>query len=145
MAKAKKDCKSIYQKLEEVVPPYLARYIVWYFSDKETRKSWNELCKCDVNFRTTDGKNKSEAFCQENWLTREDVQKGIQIYIQHMKIYNLSQIYFKMMNKALSGDVNAAKFIESFSNSDFFNDESEDEINTFLNDINIPALKKGRK
>ena len=144
MAKAKKDCKSIYQKLEEVVPPYLARYIVWYFSDKETRKSWDELCTCDPNFKTAEGKNKSEKFARENWLVREDVQKGIQIYIKHMRIYNLSQVYFKMLDKALSGDTNAAKWVENFSNSSFF-DESEDEINAFLNDINIPSLKKGGK
>ena len=62
-----------------------------------------------------------------------------------MKIYNLSQIYFKMLNKALSGDVNAAKFIESFSNSDFFKDSEEDEINNFLSNVNIPSLKKGGK
>ena len=145
MAKTKKENKSIYHKLEECVPPYLSRYIVWYFSDKETRKTWDELCKCDVNFRDKDGKNKSERFAEENWLTRSDVQKGIQIYIQHMKTYNLSQIYFKMLDKALNGDVNAAKWIESFSNSDFFNDSEEDESDAFLSNISIPSLKKGGK
>ena len=48
-----------------------------------------------------------------------------------------------MLDKALQGDVNAAKYIEGFHNSDFF-DEGEDELNDFLNTINIPKLKKTR-
>ena len=144
MAKAKKENKSLYAKMEEVAPAYIVRYLCWYFSDKETRKSWNELCTCDPNFKTAEGKNKSERFAEENWLTREDSQKAIKIYMAHMKTYNLSRIYFRMLDKAMAGDVNAAKWVQAFSDSSFF-DDSEDEINSFLSDINIPSLKGGKK
>lgn len=39
-----------------------------------------------------------------------------------------------MMNKALNGDVNAAKYVENFHNSDFFED-SEDELDVLLSGI----------
>ena len=48
------------------------------------------------------------------------------------------------MDKALQGDVNAAKWVEQFHESDFF-DESTDEIDEFLNKVNIPKLKKVRE
>ena len=83
----------------------------------------------------------SEEFAKENWLTREDTQRAIQIYMKHMKTYNTMRIYRKMLDKALSGDVNAAKWVEQFHESDFF-DESTDEIDEFLNKVNIPKLKK---
>jgi hypothetical protein len=126
--------KTLCQKLDEVVPTYVSRFIIWYFSDKETRLPFEQFKTCEVNIKDYDS-------CCE-WLTREDAQKAIQIYMKHMKTYNLMQVYYKMLDKALNGDVNAAKWIESFSNSDFF-DESQDEMDSFLNNVNIPALKKG--
>lgn len=131
-----REYKTIFAKMEDAAPPYIGRYIAWYFSPKDKRKSWEEFMTCDPNI-----KGKTEEFC-EQWLTREDTQKAIQIYMKHMKTYNLSQIYYKMLDKAMTGDTNAAKWVEQFSNSDFF-DESEDELDNFLNGINIPALNKG--
>lgn len=140
-------------KMKEIVPYYIAKYVEWYLTDKNERCSWEDLCKCDINFNVTkkvDGKPewtgeyKTEKFAEENWLTREDTQKAIQVYMKHMKTYNTMQIYQKMMEKALQGDVNAAKYIDTFHNSDFF-DESDDELNDFLNTVKIPALKKHRE
>ena len=136
--------KSVLQKMQEVTTYYIAKYVEWYLSDKNERCSWEELCKCDINYKTKMGGYKTEQFAKDNWLTREDTQKAIQIYLKHMKTFNTMQIYQKMFLKALEGDVNAAKYVESFHNSDFF-DESDDELNAFLNEINIPALKKGGK
>ncbi len=143
-----KSFKTVLQKMTEVAPYYIAKYVEWYLTPTEDRISWEDLCKCDIQYRTRDpeGKlsiNKSEQFAKENWLTREDTQKAIQIYMKHMKTINTMKIYEKMLDKALQGDVNAAKYIEGFHNSDFF-DEGEDEINDFLNTINIPKLKKTR-
>lgn len=126
--------KTIRQKLDEITPVYVSRFIIWYFSDEETRLPFDEFKTCDQGIRDFD-------MCLE-WLTREDAQKAIQVYMKHMKTYNLMQVYQKMLDKALKGDVNAAKWIESFSNSEFF-DESQDEMDSFLNNVNIPALKKG--
>ena len=135
--------KTVMQKMTEVCPAYIAKYVEWYLTPKDERCTWNKLCGNDNSFKTKSGTNKSEEFARENWLTREDTQKAIQIYLKHMKTFNTMRIYEKMLDKALRGDVNAAKWVESFHKSDFFDDE-EDEINDFLNTVNIPTLKKKR-
>ena len=131
-----KSYKTIVQKLDEVTQPWVSRFIIWYFSDKNTRKPFDEFKTCNPNI-------KDEKVCEE-WLTREDAQKAIQIYMKHMRTYNLMQVYYKMLEKAMTGDTQASKWIVDFSNSPFF-DESEDEIDSFLKGINIPALKGGGK
>lgn len=62
--------KTIMQALTEVVPNYLASYLCWYYSDPNKRVSWEELCKSDANFRSKNGKNKTEDFAEQNWLIR---------------------------------------------------------------------------
>lgn len=126
--------KTIFQKLCDVTQPWCAKYIIWYFTHEETGQTFAELKKSDATIKT-------EELCKE-WLTREDVQNALKIYMKHMKTYNMMQIYYKMLDKAMEGDTNAAKWVESFSNSKFFVDET-DEIDDFLNGVNIPALKGG--
>lgn len=136
--------KTVLQKMSEVTTYYIAKYVEWYLTDKNERCTWDVLCQCDPNYKSKSGENKTEKFARDNWLTREDAQKAIQIYMKHMKTINIMQIYQKMLDKALDGDVNAAKYIESFHNSDFF-DESSDDIEDFMKNVNIPALKGGGK
>lgn len=103
------------QKLQEVMPSYLACYLIWYYSDPTTRCSWEELCAYDANFRCQgekSGEYKTEQFAEQNWLIRDDVQKGMIIYMQHMKRYNFMKRYQEMNKKALSGDVNSAKYVD---------------------------------
>lgn len=138
-----KDYKTLLEKMKEVAPGYIAKYVEWYMTDADERPKWEELVTCDQNFKSKDGSYKTEKFCKDNWLCRDDSQKCIQIYMKHMKTINTMKIYQTMMEKALTGDVNAAKYIESFHASDFF-DESTDEIDDFLNKVNIPSLSKTR-
>lgn len=140
MAKSKD--KTLLQKMQEICPYHIAKYVQWYLSDKKKRCKWDELCQCDMQFKSKDGTNKTEEFCENNWLIRDDAQKAIKIYMKNMRTLNTMQIYQKMMAKALNGDVNAAKYVENFHNSDFFED-SEDELDVLLSGINIPALKGG--
>ena len=128
--------KTVIQKLEEVTTPAIARFIVYYYTPEDKRKSWDEFKTCHdlIKKRTYDE-------CLE-WLTREDAQIGMQVYQKHMKIYNMTKLYDSMLDKAMNGDVNAAKWVEQFTHSDYF-DDSEDEIDTFLSNVNIPGLKKG--
>lgn len=122
------------QKLEEVTTPAIARFIVYYYTPEERRKPWNEFKTCHelIRKRTYDE-------CLE-WLTREDAQKGLQVYQKHMKTYNMTMLYDSMLKKAMDGDTRAASWVENFAKSDYF-DESQDEIDDFLSGINIPALK----
>lgn len=129
-------CESIQQKLEKIVPKYIARFIIWYKTPEDKRCPFEELMKYEAVM-----KGKTLDDCLE-WLQRGDAQEAMQMYLKHMKKYNLMKIYDAMFEKALQGDVNAAKWIESFSHSDFF-DESTDDIEDFLKEVNIPALKGG--
>lgn len=137
---AKMSDKTLMQKLQEVVKPYLAMYLCWYYSDPATRISWDELCRQDMNFRTTSGENKTEDFCEKNWLIREDVQRAMIIYLQHMKKYNFMKRYQEMTRKALGGDVNAAKYIDDMDRQldrMSIDKETESEIDKLLTGVNI--------
>ncbi len=139
---AKLNDKSLLQKLQEVMKPYLASYLCWYYSDPDTRISWDDLCKQDMNFRTRSGENKTEDFCEQNWLIRDDVQRGMIIYMQHMKRYNFMKRYQEMTKKALSGDVNAAKYLDDMDRQldrMCVDKETESEIDELLKGVNINA------
>ena len=139
---AKLNDKSLLQKLQETMKPYLAQYLCWYYSDPDTRISWDDLCKQDMNFRTTSGENKTEDFCEKNWLIRDDVQRGMIIYMQHMKRYNFMKRYQEMTKKALSGDVNAAKYLDDMDrqlDKMCVDKETESEIDELLKGVNINA------
>jgi hypothetical protein len=143
MAKLKD--KSLLQKLQEVMPNYLAVYLIWYYSDPKTRVSWDELCSYDCNFKVQGenaGQYKTEEFAEQNWLIRDDVQKGMVIYMQHMKRYNFMKRYQEMTKKALNGDVNAAKYLdEADKQLDKMNvdKDTENEIDKLLMGVNINA------
>lgn len=142
---AKMKDKTLTQKLCEVMPPYLAMYLQWYYSDPNTRCTWDELCNYDVNFKQQGehaGENKTEDFCEKNWLIRDDVQKGMIIYMQHMKRYNFMKRYQTMTKKALQGDVNAAKYIDDMDkqlDKMSVDKETESEIDKLLMGVNINA------
>lgn len=141
MAKLKD--KTLMQKLQEVMPPYLAMYLCWYYSDPNTRVSWEDLCRYDVNFKQQGenaGQNKTEEFCEQNWLIRDDVQKGMIIYMQHMKRYNFMKRYQEMNKKALSGDVNSAKYVDEMDKmleKMSVDKDTESEISKLLEGVHI--------
>lgn len=129
-----KNYKTLLQKLEEVTTPHVARFVIYYYTEEDKRRPWEEFCRCTagLNDRAYDD-------CLE-WLTREDAQRAIQVYHKHMKLYNMTKLYESMLDKAMDGDVNAAKWVQSFTESDYF-DESTDDIDDFLSGINIQGLK----
>ncbi len=140
---AKMKDKTLMQKLQEVMPAYLAYYLCWYYSDPKTRCAWDELCNYDANFKCQGdkaGENKTEQFAEDNWLIREDVQRGMIIYMAHMKVYNQMKVYQKMLAKALEGDVQSAKYIDEFNgklDKMQVNKETQSEIDELLKGVNI--------
>ena len=140
---AKMKDKTLLQKLQEVMPNYLASYLCWYYSDPNTRISWDDLCKQDINFKQQGenaGQNKTEEFAEQNWLIREDVQKGMIIYMNHMKTYNQMKVYQSMLKKALSGDVNSAKYVDDFNSKldkMLENKVEQNEIDELMKGVNI--------
>lgn len=134
--------KTLLQKLQEVVPPYLASYICWYYSDPNKRCSWEELCQYDANFKSQgeEGGYKTEEFAEQNWLIREDVQRAMIIYLQHMKRYNFMRRYQEMNKKALQGDVNSAKYVDEMDkmlDKMSIDKDTANEIDELLKGVNI--------
>ena len=127
---------SIKQKIDEIVPKYISAYLCWKLDDNPNKRTFEDLQKTDTHHYP------SEEHC-EGWLTREDVQQAMQIYLQQVNKLNLIKIYNVMLEKALNGDVKSAQWIESFSKSKFFEEEKSDEIDNFLDGVNIPALNGG--
>lgn len=125
--------ETLIQKLEKVTSPAIARFIIYYYTPEDRRKSWEDFKTCDPLL-----KKRTFEECEE-WLTREDAQVGLQVYHKAMKLYNMTKLYDSMLQKAMAGDVRAASWCEDFTHSEYF-DESQDEIDDFLSGINIPAL-----
>ncbi|AEY67839.1 hypothetical protein [Clostridium sp. BNL1100] len=124
---------SLTTQLKEIVPNRIAYFVEWWMTPEEERIPFEELSRKnlqDVPFEVT-----------KEWIKRQDVQEAMQFYLKKTKTLNMVKIYQKQLEKALQGDVNSAKWIESFSKSEFFN-ESTDEIHDFLRNVDIPALKK---
>lgn len=46
MAKSKD--KTLLQKMQEICPYHIAKYVQWYLSDQKKRCKWDELCQCDM-------------------------------------------------------------------------------------------------
>ena len=100
------------------------------------------MCKSDANFRSRNGDNKTEDFCEQNWLIRDDVQKAMIVYLQYMKRYNFMKRYQEMNKKALSGDVNSAKYVDEMDKMlDKMNVDTstESEIDKLLEGVTINA------
>lgn len=132
--KTKVNNKTLREKLMEVIPEHMARFIIWYKSDETKRKPFEELK--DAKITNLDN-------CID-WLTREDCQNALQVYEKHMKKFKLMELYNSMYDKAMKGDVNAAKYVATFTDSSFF-DESEDKVEDFMKNVNLSSLKKGGK
>lgn len=112
-------------------------FVKWYCETKEkTKENYDKNCKNNsiVEFECV----------MNTWLLEEEVQEAIKIYMKKQRSIKMLEIYDSMYNKALSGDVKSAEWVEKFYKSDFFENE-EDEIDDFLSGINIPALKSGDK
>lgn len=114
-----------------------APFCKWYVDTKDkTKENYNKAIKntCQVEFETAMGE----------WLMEEDVQEAIKQYLKNKRSIKMLEIYDSMLQKALGGDVKSAEWVDKFFKSDYFEDD-EDEINDFLEGINIPCFKKGDK
>ncbi|AKN32314.1 hypothetical protein Ccar_16165 [Clostridium carboxidivorans P7] len=108
-------------------------FVRWYIDSDKSKDSYNKEIKnvTQVGYETA----------MQEWLYDEDVQEAIKQYLKVLRNIKMLNIYESMYNKALNkGDVNAAKWIESFFKSDFF-ESGQDEINNYLEGINIPGLE----
>lgn len=115
-------------------------FIKWYIdSDDKTKESYEKECKPNsiVEFESA-----------MKWLLEEDVQEAVKAYLKNQRVFKMLEIYDSMLKKAINGDVKSAEWVEKFFKSDFFKGDEVDEINEYLDGIDIPALsgdKNGNK
>lgn len=107
-------------------------FVRWYVDSDKSKASFEKeikgVCDCEYEYAMTE------------WLYDEDVQEAIKLYLKAIRNIKMMNIYDSMYDKAISkGDTNSAKWCEQFFKSDFF-ENSEDEIDTYLDGINIPGL-----
>lgn len=109
-------------------------FVRWYVDSDKSKKSFDSDIKglCKVEYE----------FAMNEWLLKDEVQEAIKEYLYQQKVIKMLNIYNSMYEKALNkGDVNSAKWCMDFFNSEFF-ENSEDEIDNYLDGVNIPGLKK---
>jgi len=113
-------------------------FIKWYIDGDKTKESYEKECKhlSIVEYETA-----------MKWLLEEDVQEAVKAYLKNQRVFKMLEIYDSMLKKALSGDVKSAEWVEKFFKSDFFKGDEVDEIDEYLDGIDIPGLgdKNGNK
>ncbi|APH22767.1 TPA: hypothetical protein ACXDAY_002935 [Clostridium botulinum] len=119
------------KKLIKVNANKKAYFVKWYVDSDKSKESFDAEIKKLVNCEWE--------YAMSEWLLDEDVQNAIKEYLKAQRSIKMLQMYDAMYEKALKGDVKASEWVEKFFGSDFFND-SADEIDDYLEGINIPAL-----
>lgn len=121
------------KKLIKVNANKKAYFVKWYVDSDKSKESFDaeikKLCNCEWEYAMSE------------WLLDEDVQNAIKEYLKQQRQIKMMEMYDAMYQKAKNGDVKSAEWVEKFFKSDFFESE-EDEANTLLEGIDIPALKK---
>ncbi|ACD23629.1 hypothetical protein CLL_A2385 [Clostridium botulinum B str. Eklund 17B (NRP)] len=103
-------------------------FIKWYLNGQK-KEEWENVRKA-MNIK------QPMEWAIKTYLEREDVQKAMIQIVKLNKDFNLIQIYNKMYEKALKGDVNSANWIVKFSESDFFGSK-KNELDDIINGLNL--------
>ncbi|MGN2337897.1 hypothetical protein ACTFIN_07185 [Clostridium cagae] len=103
-------------------------FIKWYLNGQK-KEEWESVQKA-MNIK------QPMEWAIKTYLEREDVQKAMIQIVKLNKDFNLIQIYNKMYEKALKGDVNSANWIVKFSESDFFGSK-KNELDDIINGLNL--------
>ena len=105
-------------------------FVVWFCSDKDKRETWEEFTSKN-NYKNMDYK-----YAEENWLLDENIQKGIKYYMKLQHVEKMKNIYDKIYQQALAGDVQSAKYLMDFS-KDFFASDKTSELSDLLSGIDL--------
>ena len=123
--------KTTLQTLDELTGTRrYSMFVVWYCADKDTRESWEEFTSKN-NYKNMDYK-----YAEENYLLDENIQKGIKYYMKLQHAEKMKNIYDKMYQQALAGDVQSAKYLMDFS-KDFFASDKTSELSDLLSGIDL--------
>jgi hypothetical protein len=123
-----KEKKTPFQQLCDIVPKKKAYFVKWYCIDEEKREKFEEYSRKNMSGVTLE--------TAMDYLYEEDVQKAIKFWMGLNHIQNMINIYNSMYKKALSGDVQSARFIMEFGKSDFFQNKV-DELAKLLEGVDL--------
>lgn len=105
-------------------------FVKWYCNtDEKSKESWEN----SGEYQST---GKISYSGVQEWLLDENLQNGLKTYIKQQRNKKLLDIYEKMYNKALDGDVRCADWVNNFYKSDFFGDD-EDDLQRLLKGVEI--------
>ncbi|HSH52426.1 MAG TPA: hypothetical protein VK982_11950 [Bacteroidales bacterium] len=122
--------KTFMQTLDDITGNRrMSLFVVWYCTPETERESWEKFASKNNN------KNVSWEYA-EKWLLDADIQSGIKYYMQLQHEQKMRNIYNKMYEQALEGDVNSAKFLVDFA-KEWFKESKENELDKLLNGINL--------
>lgn len=111
----------------------MAHFVKWYVDSDKSKESYESECKVQTQA--------DFEYVMQEWVVREDVQLAIKKYIKMQSDIKMIEMYEAMYQKAIEkGDVKCAEWCQKFYKSDFFKESEENEIDNYLNDINIPEL-----
>lgn len=127
--------KTLMQTLDELSGGRrYSMFIVWYCANKKTRESWESFTSKN-NY-----KNVSWEYVEQNWLLDAGIQRGIKYYMKLQHAEKMKSVYDKMVEQALDGDVQSAKYLMDFAD-DYFAEDKTDELDDLLSGINLEVEK----
>ena len=123
--------KTTLQKLDDLTSSRrYSMFVVWYCTDKDKRESWED-------FSNKNNYNKIDyQYVADNWLLDEKIQAGITYYMSLQHHEKVKNIYNKMYEQAINGDVQSAKYLMDFA-KDFFAESKKNELDELLSGINL--------
>ncbi len=111
-------------------------FVCWYCTPQDKRDSWEKISEL------TTFNNVPWDYVEKNWILDENIQAGIKYYMKLQHHEKMKNIYDKMYEQALNGDVQSAKYLMDFS-KDFFADDNRDELNDLLGSIDLDGDEDG--
>lgn len=123
--------KTTLQTLDELTGTRrYSMFVVWYCTPDDKRETWEEFVGKN-NYKNMDYK-----YAEDNWLLDEPIQAGIRYYMKLQHNEKMKNIYDKMYQQALNGDVQSAKYLMDFS-KDFFASDKKSELDKLLSGIDL--------
>lgn len=125
------DAKTTLQVLDDLTSSRrYSMFVAWYCSNKETREEWDSFASRN-NY-----KNIPWEYVEQNWLLDAGIQEGIKYYMRLQHAEKMKNIYDKMYEQALNGDVQSAKYLMDFA-KDYFASDKKSELDNLLSGINL--------
>lgn len=128
---ANPNIKTTMQKLDSLTGSRrYSQFVCWYCTPEDKREVWEKYSD-NATFNNVPWK-----YVEENWLLDDNIQSGIKHYMKLQHHEKMKNIYDKMYEQALNGDVQSAKYLMDFS-KDFFANDKKNELDDLLSGIDL--------